>query len=372
MKASSTIAGLILWGMGIPAVSAQSHPDLGTLADYPMGSRVWVGSIVGEVLVNPHIPVEINRPGEFQWHVNEGDEIKEGQVLGISGATKIELSERKLLMDRSRHRHTALDQQWAAEDKRNALKTSIQELEDRLTKLELTPTERELLGPDFAKRLAEERTSIETELKRSREKLESDYFDEMSRLDRQTLDLDLERAEEEHKELVRGSEVLAPASGKLRIESREIVRASTVMGTLVREGLAEVTIELSDPRLRGTPGTDLVVEIRSDDGLVYPGTFLRELEERTLSSNARLAVFQISPLEGEDAVPESLAGSRMVMVMKILPEPGHMVPKDELLFKFPKEINEHGWNAFIRERWPGTRIIYVAHRAIVVAPPDEN
>ncbi len=360
-------AVVLLCAGGVP-LGAQTHPDLGSLADYPVDSKVWLGSIVGEVLVDPEIEIEVAKPGEFNWRVAEGDTVEENDVLGTSGATKIDLSERQLALQRNRHRHSLLDLEWATEEKRRALRVGIRELEDRLTKLELTGTERELLGDNFAERLLLERKEIEAELERSREKLGSDYFDEMLRLDRQTLDLDLERAEEDHRELIRTSEQLASASGVVRIDSREPVRSPTVMGRIIRKGIAEVTVELLDPRLRSTPGAELEVEVRGDDQLNYRGTFLREMQERSFNSNARLVVFEIAAREDQDAVPASLAGSRMVRVSRVLPEPGHQIPKDDLVFKFPKEITEIGWTEFIRKRWPDVRIIHIASRVVVVAP----
>lgn len=347
---------------------------LGRLADFPEASEVWLGSLVGEISVNPSFPVEVNIPGVFRWKVTDGQKVEADEVLGISDAEKVDLSADNLRLKQDRYRNSLLDIELTNAEKRKSLLNGILEMEQRLAKMTLTRSERELLGAAFEKRLAKERAELEEELDHSRSKLTGDYFEVTEATEGRALELDMKRSAVENRELLRNSEVLAPQSGTVVIEptANEPIRKPTVVGHIVKEGLAEATVELADTRLRNLSGRDLVIKVSGEDGRIYRGGFLRELARRSMDRNARILVFGIEPDDTATAVPASLAGSRMVRVFRRLPVPGRIVPKKDLLYRFPKEIEADGWAGFIEKRWPGVKVTYVAPRELVVNTADEN
>jgi hypothetical protein len=353
---------------------AQEHADLGKVADYPVASEVWLGSLVGEVSVNPEFPVEVNVPGEFRWKAAAGQAVAENEVIGIAGAEKLDLSERDLLLKKNRYRNSVVDLEFANSEKRRSLLNTIRDMEEKLSRMRLTGGERELLGAEFEAKLAKERAELEEELKRSRAKLESDYFELAEAADRKSLDLEIERAEVDHRELERNSEVLAPTTGRIVIEPREAgpIRKETVVGLIVKEGLAEVRLEIADARLRNLPGEELLIEVSGDDGRKYRGAYLRELEQRSMDRNARILVFDVRNADAAEPVPVALGGTRMVMVFRKLAKAARIVPKKDLVFRFPKEIESEGWAVFIEKRWPGVKVTYVAPRDIIVDAANEN
>ncbi len=363
------VTAIVAW----PTATAQQEADPDALLeDFPVASRVWLGAIVGEVSVDPVTPIDLNRPGELVWQVEDGAPVEEGDVVALTGHQKITLSASQLRIQQSRRRHDIQDITWATEEKVRGLKNSIAEQEQYLEKLSLTRTERELLGVKFEERLADERAEAESQLKKMRDRLEGDYFDELDRLEKESIDLELQAAEQDHEDLIRNSEVLAPATGSLRILHRGNISRAKLLGEIVKTGLAEAELELSDPRLRSVPGEELEVEILGDDGLAYPGFYLREAEKQGFGQNTRTVVMEIYPAEEGAEVPPTLEGSRMITIFRTLPEPGHLVPKAPLVFSNPEEIGRDGWNRFVTKRWPDSRIIYIGPREIVIAKAGEN
>lgn len=353
-------------------LAAQHHPDLGALSDYPQSSEVWLGSIVAEVSVDPEVPVEVSLQGVVSWQVPDGEPVEENQVIGLANTDKLNFQLRELDLKKNRYRNSVIDIELATAEKKRTLENSVREMEESLQNMSLTDLERQLLGADFEKRLAKERAEITADIRRSREKLESDYFQQALAAELKTLDLDIERAEIDYQELLRNSEILAPTSGKLIIEVRDVVRKLTRVARIIKQGQAEAFLETGDTRLRNIPREELVIEIDGDDGRKYQGQYSRTLQETTRDTNDKILVFTIrSPVAGED-VPSSLSGKRMIRVSRRLAQSGHIVPKAALLAKFPNEINSLGWAGFIEKRWPGARVTYVAPRIIVVNSANEN
>lgn len=357
--------------LGNPLV-AQTHPDLGKFTDYPVAAEVWIGSLLGSVSVNPEFPIEENNPGEFIWKVADGQQVTEKQVIGLTAARAVELSARDLELKKDRYRNAVTDIEFAVAEKKRTLVNSIRELEDKLARMTMTKAELELLGRGFEARLAKERAEVESDLKQSRAKLTGDYFDQDTLNERRTLDLDLAHAEFDHQELLRSSEILAPTSGKVMIDTHDAIRKVTTIGRIMKEGLAEVRLEMTDVRVRNIPSEDLEIEIFSDDGRSYRGKYLRTLDEKTRDQNARILIFEVQRSKDNAAVPDKLNGSRMLRVYRLLEKPGRIVPKNDLVFKFPQEISSGGWAAFIEKRWSGVKVTYVAPKVLVVNSAHEN
>lgn len=355
------------------ALPAQTHPDLGFVGDYPLGSEVWLGSIVGNVSVNPSFPVEVSVPGLIEWKIVSGGDVAKDQVIGLSDATKLALSSRELELKKSRYSNALMDLEWASFDKRRSLQNSIKDLVEKRSRMELTKGEMDILGQKFAQRLKDESAELQKELKRLELKLESRYFDQGAADDRIALDLEIERAEHDHRELLRSSEISAITAGKLVIESNEMmIRQDTPVARIIKQGQAEARLELADLRLRNLPGEQLAVEIIGEDGRNYRGSYSRILEQRSLDRDARIAIFEIQRQSPDDPIPENLSGARMMRIHRLLPAPGRIIPKKDLVFKFPKEISDRGWAAFIESRWPGTKVTFVGPKDLVVTLPDEN
>ncbi|MFT3990974.1 MAG: hypothetical protein QM680_06140 [Luteolibacter sp.] len=358
--------------LGTCRVCAQANPDLGELKNYPVSSRIWLGSLVGEVQVEPVIPIEINLNGSIEWKVEDRSMVAEDQVIAVSDAKKIELSAKSLELKRSQMKNSRMDIESSLLEKKQALQGTIQNLESKLAEMKLTETERQLLGENFVKRMAVERSELMGDIKRQREKFDSDYFETSQIQEQERLKLDLEKAENEHEELIKNSEILAEHAGRLEIFHRGDVRRATVVGQIVQVGQAEVALELLDPRVRSLPGQELQIGINGEDGRIYPGRYLRDSKERSMNRNGRICVFAIQPSKEGEPVPASLTGSRMAQVYRVLQQPGHILEKNQFLFKFSKEISEEGWASFVEKRWPDTRVVYVAPKVVVVNSRHEN
>lgn len=351
---------------------AQYHDDLGSLESYQVASEVWLGSLVGEVSVNPEFPVEVNSPGKLEWKVADGQQVAKDEVIAMIGADKVELSERELEIKKSRYGNSIIDIEESGIEKKRSLSKTIEEMESRLTRMSLTSGERGLLGAGFEKRLATEREALENEIKRARDKLSGDYFELTEAADRRALDLEIDRAKFDHEELRRSSEVLSPVAGRIAIDFNETVRTATVICRIIKVGLAEARLELADSYLRNIPGAELLIEVSGEDSRAYRGGFLRLLDQRALERNAKIMIFGIQSQDGKEPVPVALNGSRMIRLFRILEKPQTIVPKKDLLFRFPKEIESEGWAGFVEKRWPGVKVTFVAPRDLVVSRAHEN
>jgi hypothetical protein len=368
---SRTLVAFVMVGRCAVA-DAQHHPDLGSLAEFPVASEVWLGSLVGDVEVDPEFPVEVSQPGKLDWKVADGQQVAKNEVVAIIGAEKLKLSERDLELKKNRYRNSVMDIEQSVMENSRALGRTIEEMEERLTRMSLTEGEHRLLGAEFVERLSKERADLEKEIKRLQDKLDGDYFELAEAADRRALDLEIDRADLDHRELLRSSEVLAPVAGRIFIDVADSIREATVIGRIIKTGLAEARLELADSYLRNIPGKELSIEVSGDDSRIFRGGFLRVLDQRALDRNAKIMVFDVRSPDPDGAVPVALSGSRMIRVFRILDRPHRIVPKKDLIFRFPKEIEAEGWAVFIEKRWPGVKVVSVAPRDIVVRPADEN
>ena len=354
------------------SVYAQSDRDLGSISDYSLAGEVWLSSIVGEVTVNPEFPIKASALGKLEWLVADGTEVMEDNLVCYTGADKIKLSERDLTLRKSRYPNALNDLEWSYIEQRKSVETSIIETGQKLSEMTLTPTELDLLGNEFEKRLKEEKDSLEKDLKRLKFKLESGYFTQGLEDEKTSLNLEIDMAEQSHQELLRNSEVRVTEEGILRRNREDVIKSDTVIGSVTKTGVAEAILEISDPSLRNVPPSRLSISIQGDNGKNYQGEYLRTLEAQTYQRNTLSYVFIIRPHEGEDEVPDSLNGTRLFRVSMILDKPGHIVPKGDLLFRFPKEIDEGGWALFVSKRWNGATILHIGPRDLVVVKNDEN
>lgn len=361
---ASCLVGQFLW--------AQSHPDLGNLEDFPVADEVWLASAMGDVMVNPESEIETSQLGKVDWQVPDGAEVEKDQVLALLASERITLSERDLALKKSRLKNSLLDLEISTADRRAALRASAQETGEKLLELQLTTTEKELLGSEFVERIGREKKLLEEQLERANAKLEGDYFEDGLADEKTALQLEIDNAEFGHEDLIRSSEIRAEVSGRLQIYEDEVVMRESKIGVIVQNEIAEALLEMSDPRIRNIPAELLRVSIGGEDGKVYRGGYVRTATENPLLRAVPVFVFKIEASEEGEAIPDSLNGSRMFRIHRKLSRPGHIVPKGDLLFKHPDEINEDGWAAFIGKRWEGTELLFSGPKHLVVGLSDED
>ncbi len=345
-----------LWG--------QNHPDLGNFEDYQNESRVWLATMVGEAVVNPVFPVLATELTTMKWEVADGAEVKENDTLGYRGAEKIELSLRDLELRKSKYPNELNDLEWANRDKRKALTASIVELRVQIDAMLMTPKERELLGVDFEKKLKEERENLEKDLELMEGRLEGGYFDQQLADEQTALNLELDKALQAHEELVRGSRILSPSDGRLEILVSEPLKVEQEIARVRLEGRGEVLVQAIGQAFGNIPLNELVIETQGEDGKIYTGEYLRTMGEKLFERTDAALVFS---LQGEDEIiEEEVAGRRMCRIYRKLEESGRIVPKEKLLFEHSEEIVKDGWAKFIQTRWPGTKLVSVGPRDLVV------
>lgn len=354
------------------SLTAQSHPDLGTMADFPMEDRVWLAAALGEISINPSIKLESKILGKIEWRAKTGEIVSEDQVICLADSKKLELSSSEVTLKQDKYPNSTKDIHDSNQEKKKALRTSIIAFEAKIAEMTLTVTESKLLGQNFAKRLIKERADIQKELTASQSKLDSNYFEIGVQNEIRALDLELEKAQHENQELRRISEIRAPTLGRLSILSDDVVKPDSIIGEITKDGIAEARIELNDLRLRNVVAEELAIELTGDDGRVYRGTYLKTLQEQSVARNARIVVFTIDPASKDQAIPEDLRGIRMLQIKRLLKKPGRIVPKSHLIFKFPEEISKIGWASFIEKRWDGSKVVYVGPRELAILGPDEH
>lgn len=360
---------MIFAAVGVSSLGLANEDLIQPLDSYPKASRVWLGATVGKVQVNPSTPIEYSRPGEIVWEVENNAELVEDQVIAVTGYEKVVLSEEQLALKENRRSHEVTDIEWATDEQIRNLRQGLGEQQEALDQLTLTGTERQLLGENFETRLADERKLLSEQIAKLQGRLDSGYFEELEKLDIEAVDLELKTARQEHDELVRTSEVKSPTAGRLEILFRGIISKNTVIAEVVKEGLAEAEVELSDPRLRSIAGEELVADIVGDDGRTYAAKYLKEAEQQSFNQSARTVVFEVEDPEGENVSP-ALDGSRLLTIYRKMEEQGYLVPKSPLVFAFPDEIGQIGWAGFVEKHWPGSRIIYLGPKEILISKSE--
>lgn len=351
----------------LPVMRAAPGDGPGKLEDYPVKDRVWLASAVGEVTVNPEYPVEISALGELKWLVKSGQRVEKDVAICLTAAKKIDLSARDLALTTSRYPNSRRDLDASNRDQVKALKTSLEEANLKLEELNLTATEEALVGENVLKALVKERETLREEVRLMEEKLQSDYFTRALADARTGLQLELDQARQGHDELLRGATVRAEIGGTLEILGNEVLQADSLVAKIIQSDLAEVRLEVTDPRLLNVPPEELAVQFSGDEGRVHEGRFSRVERTPAFTRQTRILIFTLEKNKDEEELPASLSGIRMLRIERILKERGHLVPKQDFLFQFPEEINEKGWAAFIENRWPEARLSYVGPTHLVVS-----
>ncbi|MGL5019553.1 MAG: hypothetical protein ACRDBP_15570 [Luteolibacter sp.] len=363
---------LLLTFLGFPGLAfAAESPAAAVkpLDSYPLADRLWLGSFGGEVAVNPTMDVLATRSGEIKWEVEEGAEVKEGAVVALSGAIQIRQSAGQLALDEDAVEMKLKEAEWQHREKSIGLERQVDDLELKISKLSLTPKERELLGDELAKRLVEEAREIKKELKTLNEKLVPEFRANELSIEQRQIQQDIEKARAVHEDLVRSMEILSPSVGILAILKSGYVRANDIIGTVERRGHAVVSLQLLDPELRSEAPESLAISVATPKGDLISGTF---------SHVDRMANVRLGPmvyhfkLDQNPEVPftPDLSGERMITLYKLLRRNVRIVPKADFIFAHPLEIQRLGWAGFLKTIWPTSRIVHVGPRSIALVADE--
>ncbi|MGL4400028.1 MAG: hypothetical protein ACRCXD_09180 [Luteolibacter sp.] len=359
---------LLLIFLGFPCLSFAAEPPAAVvkpLDSYPLADRLWLGSFGGEVAVNPTTDVLATRSGEIKWEVEEGAEVKEGALVALSGAIQIRQSAGQLALDEDAVEMKLKEAEWQHREKLIGLERQVDDLELKISKLSLTPKERELLGDELAKRLVEETREIKKELKTLNEKLVPEFRANELSIEQRQIQQDIEKARAVHEDLVRSMEIISPSVGILAILKSGYVRANDIIGTVERRGHAVVSMQLLDPELRSEAPESLAISVATPKGDLISGAF---------SHVDRMANVRLGPmiyhfkLDQNPEVPftPDLSGERMITLYKLLHRSVRIVPKADFIFAQPLEIQRLGWAGFLKTIWPTSRIVHVGPRSIAL------
>ncbi|NQX00060.1 hypothetical protein HQ447_05320 [bacterium] len=336
------------------------------LASYTLADRQWLGSFGGDVEVNPAMDLPATRSGEIEWKMQDGAEVKEGAVVAFSGALQIRQSAGQLALDEDAVAMKLKTAEWQHREKLIGLGRQVDELELRISKLSITPKERELLGNELAQRLVEEARELKKELKTLNEKSDPELRAGELNLEQRQIQQDIEKARADHEDLVHSMEILSPNDGILHILKSGYVRANDIIATVERRGHAVVSMQLLDPEVRSEAPDSLAISVSSPTGELISGTF-SHIDRMT---NARLGptIYHFK-LDRKPDAPFSpdLFGERMVTLYKRLNKEVRIVPKADFLFSYPQEIQRLGWAGFLRDIWPAARIVHIGPRSIALA-----
>ena len=349
-----------------PLASHAAPPAAKPLASYPLADRVWLGTFGGEVEVNPRAELPATRTGQIRLQADDGAEVKEGAVVALADAEKIQQSADQLALDESALPVKLKTADWSHQEKTAGLVRQVEELETRIAKLTLSPKERQLLGADLALRLAEEGRKLQGQLTVMHEKLAPEFRAEELRIEQQQLRQDLERKRAEHLELVRTMEITAPHDGVFHLLNSGKVHVNDIIGSVERRGSAAVTLQLLDPELRSETPESLAIAVSSPTGEIFTGKFSHV--ERVPGIRLGPAVYHFT-LDASEKAPlrDDLSGDRMVTLYKLLGRQTRIVPKVDFLFSRTTEIQQLGWSGFLRSVWPDARIIHIGPRSIALA-----
>ncbi|HEY0968953.1 MAG TPA: hypothetical protein VGD88_16300 [Opitutaceae bacterium] len=156
---------------------------------------------------------------------------------------------------------------------------------------------------------------------------------------------------------------LAPPPGTpLRVESGTDLALLQDFSSLQ----ARVVIKRAEWRLAEAPA--LRVRIGAGIRGAIQGSYLRSLVEDVNGREESVYYFQIPEEKRSEA--RTLAGGQVSAVLvSVLPEPAHLVPKLDLALANPELFREAGWAAGVARLFPGTRVLMIGETAVAVAPP---
>lgn len=349
----------------ISASSLLAAPPPQTLESYPSREVVWLGSFAGQVAVNPLTDLPATRPGEIEWKVADGANVQEGASLAVCGAAQIAQAERQLALDEANLPLKLRETEWTHREKVSASERQLEEMGNQLQKLDLSKDEKELLGPELAKRVVTEKQQLTSEIAKLKERLNPESAAEELRIAQEQLRLDIEKARLEQLETIRSFEIVAPHAGILHIGLSGYIRGSEIVGTLENRGKASVTLQIADPEVLNEKPELLQVSVVDPRGKSHFGNFSHIEKGSTIRMGFVIYYFTLEP-EPAAPLPDDLTGERLITLSRKLERKAFIVPKTDFLFQNTEEVQRLGWSAFIQQRWPGARIFFVGPRSLAI------
>ncbi|MDX1680460.1 MAG: hypothetical protein R3242_07005 [Akkermansiaceae bacterium] len=349
----------------VTSVTADKEPRR-NLSSYPLQDRVWVGNFGGKVEVNPMVDLETKRFGRVEWKAQDDEEVEAGQTVAWQAADHVRHSQNQLDMLKEEHLLKMEATEWEHQEKINANRRSLRELESKLRSLELTPQERRIVGEEFVARLDERKSEIEAELDAARMRLDPERLATELKLERQRLIADLDKAQLDHADLVNNMSLIAPHDGVLRHLEQGDVDKGAIVGRIERQGRAVASLKIVDPEVRSEKPERLAIIVTGPSGQRVQGSFSHVEKMLDVGLGSVIHHFELEPREGQ-SLDNEMSGERMISVYRLLGRQARVVPKSAFLFEEPAKIQNMGWAAYIKEIWPQSEIVYIGPTAIAVA-----
>ena len=348
--------------------------EIKALGEFPKGDKLWLSTAVGEVAINPEIELFSAVVGDLDWKARDGELVQKDQVLFVSNSEKIELSLRDIELKEMQYTNSVIDITNGIQTEKSATIATRKELLSTIASMEMTKTERELLGEEFERKLQAEREELRQEVSSLSTKIDSDYYTRSQALQITALDLELDKMRFAHEQLIQELEVKAKTSGRLKVDLIQTDNLNSVVGRIQKEGSYEALIAISDRLILNTEEKDLAIEVRGDDGAIFLGKFDRVADEQVIGGSQVGYVFSLfSADDKEGVVPKKLSGSKMIRIFKTFPEEGFLVSKEPILMQYPDEIREKGWANFVAKRLPGGNLVFIGPRELfVLGTENEN
>jgi len=349
----------------LPVMGVLAATPPKAIESYPSRDVVWLGSFAGQVAVNPLTELVTTRQGEIQWKVADGASVSDGTSLAICGSSQIAQSEKELALDEADLPNKLRQAEWTHRDKVSTGEVKLEELKNKLQKLELSSEESEVLGPEISKRVMIEKQKLSSEIGGLKERLDPTIAAEELRIEQEKLRLSLEKARLEQLETIRSFEILAPHAGILRIERSGYIRGSEVVGTLENQGIASVTLQIADPEILNEKPELLQVSVADPRGQIHIGNFDRIEKGSNIRMGFVIYHFTLEPKPNLE-IPSDMTGERLVTLSRKLGQMAYIVPKTDFLFENTEEVQRLGWSGFVQQRWPGFKIFLVGPRSLAV------
>lgn len=152
-----------------------------------------------------------------------------------------------------------------------------------------------------------------------------------------------------------------PAGTPLRVESGTDLALLQDFSSLQ----ARVVIKRAEWRLAEAPA--LRVRIGAGIRGAIQGSYLRGIVEEVNGREESVYYFHLPEEKRTEA--RTLAGGQVsAVLLSILPEPAHLVPKLDLALADPALFREAGWVGGVTRLFPGARVLMIGETAIAIAP----
>lgn len=339
--------------------------DVPKLDSYPKADKIWLGAFGGEVEVNPKTELLNLRFGKLHWLVQDGGEVKEGDVIAYSAYDNIQHSKSQLDLLEAEHEMRLRTAVWDHLEEATGLEKKAAALQSDIAKFTFSDSEKKLAGADLSARVENHRKQLEEQLDALKEQLDPEHRAGKLRVARQKIINELERSRIDHRELLDNHAVYAAHDGVVHHEKEGEVRQGLVIGQLERRGRAVVTIKVIDPAVISHDPELLSVSVLDRKGRSFKGEFL-EVERLPLgASGPQTYRFQLRD-NGQAKLDADMTGESVVTIHRGIGQEAFIVPKTKFLFSQTEKVQKLGWPGFIKSMWPDAEIVYIGPKSIAV------